>query len=245
MNTVKILKTTISETTLVEVSKILNNENSLKVAICNTNTVVRSYKDNQLSNIVNSFDIKTPDGFPIAKSSSILYKNGQRRVDGYNLFLSTISEGLAKNTSHYFFGSEQVVLNKLEAQLKEIFPDINIKGSFSPPLGDYHELVNEEHIKNIIEEKPDIVWVSLGFPKQELFINLLHEKYSLKSNLVGIGAVFEWVAGTKIKAPEFLANLGLEWLLRLIQEPKRLFRRYFVDNFLFLYLITKQFISKK
>ena len=153
--------------------------------------------------------------------------------------------GLAKNTSHYFFGSEQGVLSKLEAQLKEIFPDINIKGSFSPPLGDYQELAREEHIKNIIEEKPDIVWVSLGFPKQELFINLLHEKYSLKSNLVGIGAVFEWVAGTKIKAPEFLANLGLEWLLRLIQEPKRLFRRYFVDNFLFLYLITKQFISKK
>ena len=245
MNTVKILKTTISETTLVEVSKILNNENSLKVAICNTNTVVRSHGDKQLSKIINSFDIKTPDGFPIAKSSSVLYKNGQRRVDGYNLFLSTISEGIAKNTSHYFFGSEQGVLSKLEAQLKEIFPDINIKGSFSPPLGDYEELAREEHIKNIIEEKPDIVWVSLGFPKQELFINLLHEKYSLKSNLVGVGAVFEWVAGTKIKAPEFLANLGLEWILRLIQEPKRLFRRYFVDNFLFLYLITKQFISKK
>jgi N-acetylglucosaminyldiphosphoundecaprenol N-acetyl-beta-D-mannosaminyltransferase len=245
MNTVKILKTTISETTLVEVSKILNNENSLKVAICNTNTVVRSSKDNELCNTINSFHIKTPDGFPIAKSSSILYKNSQRRVDGYNLFLSTISEGLDKNTSHYFFGSKQGVLNKLEAQLKEMFPDINIKGSFSPPVGDYKELAKEENIKNIIKEKPDIVWVSLGFPKQELFINLLHEKYSLNSNLVGIGAVFEWVAGTKIKAPEFIANLGLEWILRLIQEPKRLFRRYFVDNFLFLYLITKQFISKK
>ena len=245
MNTVKILKTTISETTLIEVSKILNNENSLKVAICNTNTVVRSSKDNELCNTINSFHIKTPDGFPIAKSSSILYKNSQRRVDGYNLFLSTISEGLDKNTSHYFFGSKQGVLNKLEAQLKEMFPDINIIGSFSPPVGDYKELAKEEHIKNIIKKKPDIVWVSLGFPKQELFINLLHEKYSLNSNLVGIGAVFEWVAGTKIKAPEFIANLGLEWILRLIQEPKRLFRRYFVDNFLFLYLITKQFISKK
>jgi UDP-N-acetyl-D-mannosaminuronic acid transferase (WecB/TagA/CpsF family) len=68
MNTVKILNTTISETSLVEVSNILNTENSLKVAICNTNTVVRSYKDDQLSKIINSFDIKTPDGFPIAKS---------------------------------------------------------------------------------------------------------------------------------------------------------------------------------
>ena len=126
-----------------------------------------------------------------------------------------------------------------------MFPNIIIKGSYSPPLGNYDELIKEDYIKNIITEKPDIVWVSLGFPKQELFINLLHEKYSIKSNLVGIGAVFEWVAGTKIKAPEFLANLGLEWIFRLIQEPKRLFRRYLIDNFLFLYLITKQFISKK
>jgi UDP-N-acetyl-D-mannosaminuronic acid transferase (WecB/TagA/CpsF family) len=96
MNTVKILNTTISKTSLVEVSNILNTENSLKVAICNTNTVVRSYRDDQLSKIINSFDIKTPDGFPIAKSSSILYKNSQRRVDGYNVLLKTINDGLLK-----------------------------------------------------------------------------------------------------------------------------------------------------
>ena len=245
MNTVKILNTTISETSLVEVSNILNSKNSLKVAICNTNTVVRSYRDNQLSKIINSFDIKTPDGFPIAKSSSILYKNGQSRVDGYNVLLTTINDGLSMNTSHYFYGSNDLVLKKLIEKLKNDFPDINIVGSFSPPMGSYEELAEEKYAKDIIETKPDIVWVSLGFPKQELFINLFQQKYSVGSNLVGIGAVFEWVAGTKIKAPEFLANLGLEWILRLAQEPKRLFRRYFVDNLLFLYLITKQYISKK
>ena len=245
MNTVKILNTTISETSLVEVSNILNTENSLKVAICNTNTVVRSYRNDQLSNIINSFDIKTPDGFPIAKSSSILYKNGQSRVDGYNVLLTTINDGLIKNTSHYFYGSEDLVMKKMIEKLRNDFPNINIVGSSSPPVGSYDELVQEEYVKDIIDAKPDIVWVSLGFPKQELFINLFQEKYSVESNLVGIGAVFEWVAGTKIKAPEFLANLGLEWILRLAQEPKRLFKRYFVDNLLFLYLITKQYISKK
>jgi N-acetylglucosaminyldiphosphoundecaprenol N-acetyl-beta-D-mannosaminyltransferase len=244
-NTVRIVNTYITETSINEVSSYLINNNSLKVAICNTNTIVRSYQDAELGKIINSFDIKTSDGFPIAKSSSILYKNNQGRVDGYNVFLSTIRKGLSKNTSHYFFGSSEYILNKLEAQLKDMFPDINIKGSFSPPMGDYKELTKEEYIKNIIKEKPDIVWVSLGFPKQELFIDLLKKKHSIKSNLVGVGAVFEWVAGTKIKAPEFIANLGLEWVLRLIQEPKRLFRRYFIDNSLFLYLITKQFISKK
>jgi N-acetylglucosaminyldiphosphoundecaprenol N-acetyl-beta-D-mannosaminyltransferase len=245
MNTVKILNTTISKTSLVEVSNILNTENSLKVAICNTNTVVRSYRDDQLSKIINSFDIKTPDGFPVAKSSSILYKNSQRRVDGYNVLLKTVNDGLTKNTSHYFYGSEDFVLKKMIGKLRNDFPNINIVGSSSPPVGSYDELIQEEYVKDIIDAEPDIVWVSLGFPKQELFINLFQEKYSVESNLVGIGAVFEWVAGTKIKAPEFLANLGLEWLLRLAQEPKRLFRRYFVDNLLFLYLITKQYISKK
>ena len=245
MNTVKILNTTISETSLVEVSNILNTENSSKVAICNTNTVVRSYRDDQLRKIINSFDIKTPDGFPIAKSSSTLYKNGQSRVDGYNVLLTTINDGLSQNTSHYFYGSEELVLKKLIGKLKKDFPNINIVGSFSPPVGSYEELVQEKYVKDIIDTEPDIVWVSLGFPKQELFINLFQEKYSMESNLVGIGAVFEWIAGTKIKAPEFLANLGLEWVLRLAQEPKRLLRRYFVDNLLFLYLITKQYISKR
>ena len=245
MNTVKILDTTISETSINEVSNALNGRDSLKVAICNTNTVVRSYKDLNLSRVINSFDIKTPDGFPIAKSSSILYKNNQRRVDGYNVFISTIRNGIDNNTSHYFFGSEEHILKKLVTKLEYDFPNINIVGSYSPPIDSYQQLTQEKYINNILDTKPDIVWVSLGFPKQELFINLFQEKYSVESNLVGVGAVFEWIAGTKIKAPEFLANLGLEWILRLAQEPKRLFRRYFIDNLLFLYLITKQYISKK
>ena len=136
-------------------------------------------------------------------------------------------------------------MQKLIKKLQNDFPDINIVGSFSPPMGSYEDLAKKEYAKDIIETKPDIVWVSLGFPKQELFINLFQEKYSVESNLVGIGAVFEWVAGTKIKAPEFIANIGLEWMFRLAQEPRRLFKRYLIDNFLFLYLISKQFISNK
>lgn len=245
MNTVKILNTYISQTSVKEVSKILNNNHSLKVAICNTNTVVRSSRDAGLNEIINSFDIKTPDGFPIAKSSSILYKNNQERVDGYKVFLSTIQEGIIGNTSHYFFGSDEHILKQLINNLRRDFPEINIAGSYSPPIGNYKELTDSKYINDIQESKPDIVWVSLGFPKQEMFIEHLLTKYPIKSNLVGVGAVFEWVAGTKIKAPEFIANLGLEWVLRLVQEPKRLYKRYFIDNFLFLYLIIKQFISDK
>jgi len=75
-------------------------------------------------------------------------------------------------------------------------------------------------------------------------ISLLRKTQNINSNIVGVGAVFEWVAGTKIKAPEWIANIGFEWIFRLVQEPKRLFRRYLVDNFLFIIYFVKQYISK-
>ena len=86
----------------------------------------------------------------------------------------------------------------------------------------------------------------LVFQNKNYSLTSFRKSILLNLILVGVGGVFEWVAGTKIKAPEFIANLGLEWILRLAQEPKRLFRRYLIDNILlFLYLITKQYISKK
>ena len=96
------------------------------------------------------------------------------------------------------------------------------------------------YLKDILEKKPDIIWFSLGFPKQEKFINYLNQKYSISSNLVGIGFSFDWTAGTKYKAPEFVANIGLEWLFRLIQEPKRLYKRYLIDNTLFILYFLRQ-----
>ena len=89
-----------------------------------------------------------------------------------------------------------------------------------------------------------VIWISLGLPKQELFMKKLRESYELTHNLIGVGGVFDWVAGTKKKAPEWAANLGLEWVLRLIQEPRRLAKRYFVDNFLFIRYFIKQLSSK-
>ena len=222
----------------------LTTKKGLLVAVCNVNTVVSCFKNKNLNRIINSFDIKCPDGFPIAKSSKLLYKNEQKRVDGYNLFYETIKKGIENNTSHYFFGNIDSVTNKMISNLKKEFPNINILGYKCPPFLNLEMLTNDDYITDITIKKPDIIWVSLGFPKQEQFINKLKKEINLDSNLIGIGAVFEWVAGTKIKAPEWVANIGLEWLLRLIQEPKRLFRRYFIDNFLFIIYFVKQYLSK-
>tara|TARA_B100001996_G_scaffold139663_1_gene106169 strand:- start:78 stop:821 length:744 start_codon:yes stop_codon:yes gene_type:complete len=245
MDSVLILSTNINVTTVDEVAELLQIKNSKTLAVCNTNTLVRTYRDNILQNKINSFDIRVPDGFPVAKASNFLYRNNQKRVDGYNIFHKTIEKGLEKNLSHYFFGNDEIIIEKLRSKLLKKYPDINIVGHICPPLLNYQDLVKKNLINDLIEKKPDIVWVSLGFPKQEEFIDLLLKNYKIESNFAAVGAVFEWSAGTKIKAPEIIANMGLEWILRLIQEPRRLFKRYFVDNFLFIIYITKQIRKQK
>ena len=244
MDSVLILRTNVNVTSVEEVASFLQDRKSTTVAVCNTNTLVRSYKNKKLQDKINAFDIRVPDGFPVAKASSILYGNKQKRVDGYNIFHKTIEKGLENNLTHYFFGSNEVIIKKLKSKLLKKYPNLNILGHSCPPYLNYEELVQNQFVNDLIEKKPDIVWVSLGFPKQEEFIDLLLKNNKLVSNFVAVGAVFEWSAGTKIKAPEIVANMGLEWILRLIQEPRRLFKRYFVDNFLFIIYIIKQ-IRKK
>ena len=240
MDSVLILSTNINETTVEEVVEILQEKSSKTIAVCNTNTLVRSYRNYDLQKKINAFDIRVPDGFPVAKASNLLYKNNQKRVDGYNIFHKTIQKGLENNLSHYFFGGDEITITKLKNQLLSQYPNINILGYSCPPIMSFEDLTKEVYIKDLKEKNADIVWVSLGFPKQEEFIDLLLKNHNINSNFAGIGAVFEWSAGTKIKAPEFFANIGLEWIFRLVQEPRRLFKRYFVDNFLFIIYIIKQ-----
>ena len=239
MKTTQVLKTDISETTISDVSKKLITSSKNRVAICNANTLVRSVKNLEIRDSINSFSIKTPDGFPVAKALSFLSKNKFPRVDGYKLFLQTISDGLEANTRHYFFGNNEKTTLEMIKNLKNKFPNINISGYICPENLSADNLASKYKDK-FIKIDADIVWVSLGFPKQELFIEKIYNEINPDTNFVGIGGVFEWVAGTKVKAPEWLANIGLEWLFRLMQDPKRLYKRYLIDNTLFIVYFLRQ-----
>lgn len=243
MKKVKILKTNINEITLEDVTRILTSSKNLTVAVCNANSLVRAYKNKLQNNVIESFDIRLPDGFPVARASSFIYKNNQKRVDGYKLFTETVKKGIKNNTSHYFYGNSEEVIDKLMSELIKNHPNVNIAGFLCPPVGTAEELSSEYYQKIISDAKPDIVWVSLGFPKQENVIKNFSSSKKINSNLVGIGFAIEWVAGTKVKAPEILANMGLEWVFRLIQEPKRLYKRYLIDNSLFIIYFLKQVLQ--
>ena len=244
MDSKRVLKTEISVTTVDDIAYFLIENTAKTVAVCNANTLVRAYRNLEIEQLVDSFDVKTPDGFPVAKSLKILMKNDQKRVDGYNIFHKTINYGLEKNVSHYFFGNNEHVVQSMISKLNNLYPGINIAGFYCPPLTETEKLTDNEYIKDLLKRDPDIVWVSLGFPNQENFIYNIKKIHQVRSNFVGVGAVFEWVAGTKVKAPEWLADFGLEWIFRLVQEPKRLFRRYLIDNFLFIIYFIRQYLGK-
>ncbi len=244
MKTTKVLQTNISETNINQVSQLLITSTKSRVAICNANTLVRSVRDVEVRNSINNFTIKTPDGFPVAKALSFLTKQKFSRVDGYKVFLQTIENGLNFGKRHYFFGNNKAVTKLMIEKLTQKFPDIKIAGYLCPEFMSADDLVQryKDEIENI---NADIVWVSLGFPKQEIFIDKLCNEIDSPINYVGVGAVFEWVAGTKKKAPEWVANLGLEWVLRLVQDPKRLYKRYLIDNILFiLYFLRQAFFHR-
>jgi len=244
MKTTRVLQTNITETTVKEVANILNTTSETRVAICNANTLVRCCRNSQLRDVLNNFTIKTPDGFPVAKALSFLSKQKFSRVDGYKVFLQTIEEGISKSKKHYFFGNNEKTTTLMIENLVKMFPEIIISGYHCPEFMTADELVfnNKEAIKEL---DADIIWVSLGFPKQELFIDQLCNEIKPKANIVGVGAVFEWMSGEKRKAPEWMANLGLEWFLRLIQDPKRLYKRYFIDNTLFILYFLRQVFFRK
>lgn len=244
MKTTKVLQTNISETNIFEVSDMLNTSTKNRIAICNANTLVRSVRNVEIRNSINNFTIKAPDGFPVAKALSLLTKQKFSRVDGYKVFLQTIENGLSTGTKHYFFGNNEEITKLMINKLNEKFPDMKIAGHLCPEFMSAEDLV-KKYKEEIAKVNADIIWVSLGFPKQELFINTLCNEIDTPINFVGVGAVFEWVAGTKKKAPEWIANMGFEWLLRLFQDPKRLYKRYLIDNTLFILYFLRQVFFRR
>lgn len=231
-----IFKTPISIINLDLVTETLVKKDLQTIAVCNLNTVVSSDKDKKLEAVVNSFSLRIADGMPLVWA---LNRRGipQERLNGHKVLIATIEKGLDNETKHFFLGSSNQVLNRLQKNLKIQYPDIKIEGLLSPPFGSDKEILDfvELNIEKIL--KTDILWIGLGLPKQEI---LMHSLMKYNINQVGVGAVFEWVAGTKKIAPTFIQKSGLEWLYRLVREPKRLWRRYLFD---FIYILKKMTIK--
>ena len=208
------------------------------VCVANVHMLIEAYQDNDFQKVVNGADIVTPDGLPVAKGLKFLYGIRQDRVAGMDILPDLLRCSKEQDLSVYFYGGTQEVLDATKEFCQRHFPNLKIAGMHSPPFRELTETETEAIIHQINQVQPHLVFVALGCPKQEKWMAAMKGKIS--SCMLGIGGALPVMIGLQKRAPLWMQKYSLEWFFRLLQEPRRLFRRYFITNSLFLYLITKE-----
>lgn len=205
--------------------------------------LIEAYNDRNFARIVSNANIITPDGKPLAWALGILYGIKQVRVAGMDLFPDLLNAAAVHQLPVYFYGGTVSLLDKTLAHLRENYPKLQIAGSYSPPFRKLSPKEDEFVIDQINRSGASLVFVVLGCPKQEKWMAAM--KGRINAVMVGIGGALPVLVGVHRRAPGWMQYAGLEWMFRLTQEPKRLFRRYSVTNSKFLYLILKEYIRVK
>jgi N-acetylglucosaminyldiphosphoundecaprenol N-acetyl-beta-D-mannosaminyltransferase len=223
------------------ISRRLESDTGGYVCFSNVHTVVTAHRDDKLREITNNSLVTAADGKPLYIVGRMCGHECAGHVPGPDFMQYLLAEG--GKLRHYFYGSTQSTLDALINNITERYPQAVIVGAYSPPFLESRPGVSETALENICRVRPDIVWVGLGAPKQEYWMSRNWKKLR-PAILMGVGAAFDFHAGTKKRAPFWYRKLGMEWLYRLCQEPARLWRRYTVTNTLFLYYVGKRFLSK-
>lgn len=240
MNRVKIIGVNISATNMQDaLKKISDNFEFIKgqyICAANVHTTVTAHDNEKYRNVQNNSYMTLPDGKPLSiygKKKGFLNMD---RVTGPDFFENILELSKKKGWSHYFYGNTQENLDILIKYLINTYPDINIAGHEPSVFRELSSYEKDELCSRIKKSKADFVWVALGAPRQELLCAELSK--NTDSIWIGIGGAFNVVAGIIPRAPQWMQKLCLEWLYRWLKEPKRLFKRYFVTNIKFLYLLV-------
>ncbi len=202
------------------------------ICVSNVHTTVTGYEEADYRNIQNTAALALPDGKPLSLYSK---KHGfpeAERVTGPDLMGELFSRD--NGLRHYFYGGKEETIQVLSEKLPGEYPSLRIAGMVSPPFRPLTEEEDERELQKMNDAKADIIWIGLGAPKQERY--MYEHRGKVNGVMIGVGAGFDYYAGTIKRAPMWMQKLSLEWLYRLMQDPKRLFRRYFATNFKFLRL---------
>lgn len=215
------------------------HDRAYAVEAANTHVAALARTDAKFGEAIRTFDLICPDGMPLVWALNSKLDSNEKlsdRVYGPTLMLKTLeaTDGKPAAYKHFLLGGKQSTLDKLIAHFANLFPHLAIVGHHSPPFGPWPETEFELIAEKIRNSGANLIWVGLGCPKQELWIAA--NKYRLpKGVYFGIGAAFAFHAGEVRQAPAFIQKFGMEWAYRVAMEPRRLFKRYFTYNSLFIY----------
>lgn len=203
------------------------------ICVANVHTTVTAHEDASYQEIQNNAVMALPDGGPLSEYSRKQGFIEARRVTGPDLMKEILAISAEKGWRHYFYGSTQETLDLLRKKIEQRYPGTIIAGMYSPPFRELTPQEDVEIVEQINAAKPDFVWVGLGAPKQERWM-AAHEN-RVHALMIGVGAAFDYEAGNIKRAPQWMQKHNLEWLYRLLQDPKRLFKRYFDTNLRYLW----------
>ncbi|RYU93730.1 WecB/TagA/CpsF family glycosyltransferase [Emticicia agri] len=220
---------------IIDLGKI---HKSSYVCVTNVHVCIEAFKSKDFANAINNADIVTPDGMPLVKGLKLLYGINQDKVSGPDLMPSLLEEMEKQNLKAFFYGSTNEVLSDLTYFCKKKYTNLNIVGTISPPFRTMSDTELEEDVRKINESKANIVFVALGCPKQERWIASM--KGRVNAVMIGVGGAFPMLAGKEKRAPTWMQKNMLEWVYRLVQDPKRLFKRYLITNSYFIVLLAKE-----
>lgn len=212
------------------------------VCICNAHSVVTASQDPVFLSVIRDADMATPDGAPVAWMMRQTGFQTQQRINGPDLMLHCCERAARSGTRVFLLGSLPATLEALTASLASRFPDLDIVGTLSPPFRALSAIEDAALIQTVNDSRSGIVFVSLGCPKQELW--MAAHRGRINAVMIGVGAAFDFHAGTCKRAPSWMRDSGFEWLHRLASEPRRLWRRYLVTNSLFLVKACGQLLTR-
>jgi len=225
------------KTTLTQVVGLASRKQSSYVCFANVHMLYEANHDNTFKSVLNKADIVCPDGKPVSVLMRALSKTEQERVCGMDFMPASLAEAEKLGLKVFFYGSTVEVLQSIESKIKADLPSLAIAGMYSPPFRPLSVEEDKKVIDMINSSGAHLVYVSLGCPKQERWMN--EHKGKVSACMLGVGQAFNTFSGLEKRLPKPVRNLGLEWLYRLCIEPKRLFKRYFTSNTWFLWKCVK------
>lgn len=214
------------------------------ITVNNVHTIIEGVLNKEYGKIINNAFMAFPDGRPLSVVAKLKGAKEMNRVFGPTFLLEVLEKGESDSIKHFFFGSSQETITKMKLVIANKYPNAIIVGMIAPPFKLLTKDENDNYLTQINESRADIIWIGLGAPRQEIW---MHENYKKLNHgvMIGIGAGFDYLAENTSHAPKWMKDFALEWLYRLIQEPKRLWKRYLVTNTLFIVFVLLELLGLK
>lgn len=229
---------------LQQIDRVIKNKEKGYITVTGVHGIMESQRNDLIRAVHNHSFLTVPDGMPLVYVGRMKGYSAMSRCYGPDLMKAVMEASVSAGYTHYFLGGNEGVADDLKENMEKTHPGIKIVGTYTPPFRPLNNQEKNELIAILKELKPHITWIGLSTPKQELF---MHEYLSLLDTnvMIGVGAAFDIHTGRLLSAPPLMQKLALEWLYRLIKEPSRLWRRYLINNPLFIWNFLLQQLNLK